>query len=186
MSHSSYIVGAINIQKSDQPSFQLQPFNGKREIMMSGYTQQFEKMASAQKEFLEPMKKMNEFAVDAFEKMTRHNYQVAGDFVDFSVEQARAVAAVDGVAGLFEQQVAAAQSFADLIGKRTGEYSVMTRDIFTEGQDVVKTSIVEPAQRVGDKYSEVAKGFQDDMKESFQAAGAVVKSASPKPKATAK
>jgi len=148
---------------------------------MSGYTQQFEKMASAQREFFEPMRKMNEFAVDAFEKISRHNYDVAGDFVDYTVEQARATAAVESVNGLFEQQVAAAQSFADLVGKRSGEYSVMTRDLFSECQDAVKANIVEPAQRAGEKYNEVAKDFQDDMKESFQAAGSEKRSA-PKPK----
>jgi hypothetical protein len=152
---------------------------------MSGYTQQFEKMANAQREFFEPMRKMNEFAVDAFEKVSRHNYEVAGDFVEFSVEQVRATAAVDSVNGLFEQQVSAAQSFADLIGKRSGEYTVMTRDMFSECQDAVKTNIVEPAQRAGEKYNEVAKEFQDEMKENFQAASAATKSASAKPKAKA-
>jgi len=138
---------------------------------MNGYTQQFEKMADAQREFFEPMRKMNEFAVDAFEKLTRHNYHVAGDFVDYTVDQTRAAAAVEGVNGLFEHQVTAAQSFADLVGKRTGEYSVMSKDMFTECQNIVKTNIVEPTQRAGEKYSEAAMEFQEEVKESFQAAG---------------
>lgn len=153
---------------------------------MNGYTQQFEKMANAQREFFEPMRKMNEFAVDAFEKMTRHNYQVAGDFVDYTVEQTRAAASVEGVNGLFEQQVAAAQSFADLIGKRSGEYSVMSRDMFTECQDAVKTNIVEPTQRAGEKYSEAAKEFQEEVKDSFQAVGAAANSATAKAKSAKK
>lgn len=151
---------------------------------MSGYTQQFEKMANAQREFFEPMRKMNDFAVDAFEKVTRHNYEVAGDFVDFSVEQVRATAAVESINGLFEQQVSAAQSFADLVGKRSGEYSVMTRDMFSECQDAVKANIVEPAQRAGEKYNEVAKEFQDELKGNFQAATAAAKPSATKAKAS--
>ena len=154
---------------------------------MMGYTQQFEKMADAQKEFFEPMRKMNDFAICSFEKMARHNCEVARDIVDFTVEQARATTEVEGVSGLFERQIAATQSFADLVGKRTGEYTVMSRDMFTECQEAVKLNIMEPAQRAGEKYNEVAKDFQEGMKESFQsAAGAPAKSSTPRRAKTAK
>ena len=153
---------------------------------MMGYTQQFEKMADAQKEFFEPMRKMNEFAICAFEKMARHNHEVAGDFVDYAVEQTRAAAEVDGISGLFDQQLAATQSFADLVGKRSGEYTVMSRDMINECQEAVKLNIMEPAQRAGEKYNEVAKDFQDGIKESFQSAGAAAKSATPRRAKSAK
>ena len=144
------------------------------------YNQQFEKMANAQREFFEPMREMNELAVCSFEKMARQNYDVAGDFIDFTVDQFRSVTRVQGVSDLFEQQVASSQSFAEMVGKRSGEYAEMSRDMFVECQEAVKVNVVEPAQRAGEKYSEAAKEFQDEMKQSFQSAGAPVKSSNSK------
>jgi|GEM_PF-1965541 len=142
---------------------------------MFGYTQQFEKMANAQKEFLEPMRRMGEFSVDTFEKYAKQNYQVAGDFVDFTVEHMRASTAAQTPAGFVEQQVAATQALADFTGRRASEYSTLAREVFTESQDVFKSNVMEPAQRAGEKYAEAAKEFQTEMKETIQSASASMK-----------
>lgn len=135
---------------------------------MNGYTEQFVSMTDAQREIFEPMVNMNKFAVDAYEKLARHNYNLAGDLVDFSIEQARAAAAADNVNSLLQQQVSASQAFADLVGKRASEYSVMTRDMFTECQSAIQSNIVAPARRTGEKYSEASDEFHREARNSVQ------------------
>ena len=137
-------------------------------MTMNKYTDHFENLTGAQREIFGPIVKMNKFAVDAYEKVARHNYNLAGDFVDFTIEQAQATAAADSVNGLLQQQVSAVQAFADLVGKRTSEYSVMTRDMFMECQDAVKSNIVEPVRRAGERYSDAAHEFQSEFKDPKQ------------------
>lgn len=95
---------------------------------MTDFTEQFQEFAKLQSEFMQPMREMSSVAVDSFESLSRLNYSVQGDLVDYSIEQAQLVASADNVASLMSKQYETAKSFGEKMSGRVAEYSDLAKD----------------------------------------------------------
>ncbi len=75
-----------------------------------------------QKEALEPMMAANAVATDAFERLSRQNYAVLGDYINFAVEQARLSTQASDYAQLLAKQTEHARTFGEQLVRRSQEY----------------------------------------------------------------
>ena len=108
---------------------------------MTDFTEQFQEFAWLQSEFLPPLREMNGVGVDSFESLSRLNYSVQGDIVDYSIEQAQLMASADNVASLMSKQYETAKTFGEKMSTRATEYS----DIAKEYQASVQKIEIAPA-----------------------------------------
>jgi len=108
---------------------------------MTDFTEQFQEFAKLQSEFLQPLREMSGVAVDSFESLSRLNYTVQGDIVDYSIEQAQLLASADNVASLMSKQYETAKAFGEKISGHATEYS----DLAKEYQASVQKIEVAPA-----------------------------------------
>ncbi len=108
---------------------------------MTDFTEQFQEFAKLQSEFLKPLREMSGVAVDSFESLSRLNYSVQGDLVDYSIEQAQLVASADNVASLMSKQYETAKTFGEKMSARVTEYS----DLAKEYQASVQKIEIAPA-----------------------------------------
>lgn len=108
---------------------------------MTDFTEQFQEFAKLQSEFLQPLREMSGVAVDSFESLSRLNYSVQGDIVDYTIEQAQLMASADNVASLMSKQYETAKTFGEKMSGRATEYS----DIAKEYQASVQKIEITPA-----------------------------------------
>ncbi|EGG94576.1 hypothetical protein IMCC1989_2613 [gamma proteobacterium IMCC1989] len=95
---------------------------------MTDFTEQFQEFAKLQSEFMQPLREMSGVAVDSFENLSRLNYSVQGDIVDYSIEQAQLVASTDNVASLMSKQYETAKAFGEKISARAAEYTELAKE----------------------------------------------------------
>ncbi len=95
---------------------------------MTDFTEQFQEFAKLQSEFMQPVREMNGVAVDSFENLSRLNYSVQGDFVDYAIEQAQLLASADNMASLLSKQYETAKAFGEKMSGRVTEYSDLAKD----------------------------------------------------------
>ncbi len=108
---------------------------------MTDFTEQFQEFAKLQAEFMQPLREMSTVAVDSFESLSRLNYSVQGDMVDYSIEQAQLAASADNVASLMSKQYETAKAFGEKMSGRIAEYS----DLAKEYQASVQKIEIAPA-----------------------------------------
>lgn len=89
---------------------------------MTNVNEQINQFWSFQKEALEPMRAFNGIAADAFERVSRQNYAVLGDMLNFAVEQARLPAKASDASELFARQMEYTRAFGEQLARRTQEY----------------------------------------------------------------
>ena len=82
----------------------------------------FANFAGFQKEALEPMRAANGVAADAFERLSRQNYAVLGDYINFAVEQARLSTQASDVTQFLTKQTEHARTFGEQLVRRSQEY----------------------------------------------------------------
>ena len=75
-----------------------------------------------QKEALEPMRAANGAAADAFERLSRQNYAVLGDYINFAVEQARLPVQTADYTQYLAKQMEHARTFGEQLVRRSQEY----------------------------------------------------------------
>ena len=92
-------------------------------------TEQIKQLAEIQQRSLEPMRAFGGFAVDAFEQMTRKNYALAGDVVDFSIRQSNLALKGDNPSETVSAQMAEGKAFAELMNRRASEYAELANDL---------------------------------------------------------
>jgi len=101
---------------------------------MKDFNQQWEELAQMQRKAFEPMQNLNALALNAVERVTRHNYAVLGDFVDYAVAQAgiaktSLAADLTSPKGMVEAQMAQTEMFADKLRARTAEYLELVGEV---------------------------------------------------------
>ena len=101
---------------------------------MKDFSQQWEELAQMQRKAFEPMQNLNAVAFNAVERVTRHNYAVLGDFVDYAVAQADIAKTslttdVTSPKGMVEAQMAQTEQFADKLRSRTAEYLELVGEV---------------------------------------------------------
>jgi phasin family protein len=89
---------------------------------MSIQNDPFTQFLGFQKEALEPIRAANVVAADAFERLSRQNYAVIGDYVNFFVEQARLPAKTTDINEYLTQQMEHARAFGEQLVRRSQEY----------------------------------------------------------------
>lgn len=123
---------------------------------MTSFVENFEKLSALQKQGLEPIRDFTVFAVDAFEKLARKNYEFCGDVLDFAVAQARLPIDVAEPKDLFERQVASGKAFAALLTDRANEYVELGKELKDTSASLFEEDIVEPARKATEAATQKA------------------------------
>ena len=84
--------------------------------------EQMKQFGDMQQRSLEPMRAFGAVAVDAFEQMTRKNYALVGDMIDYTVKQASLPLKGEGINETIAAQISESKAFAELMNQRSGEY----------------------------------------------------------------
>jgi phasin family protein len=82
----------------------------------------YENFAGFPKEALQPMRAANGVAADAFERLSRQNYAVLGDYINFAVEQARLPVQTADYTQYLAKQMEHARTFGEQLVRRSQEY----------------------------------------------------------------
>lgn len=114
---------------------------------MTTFVENFEKLADLQKQGLEPVRNYTVFAVDAFEKLVRKNYEFCGDVLEYAVAQAKLPIDIAEPKELFERQIASGKAFAELLTDRANEYVELGKEIKETSTSLFEEDIVEPAKK---------------------------------------
>ena len=85
-------------------------------------TEQLSQFSQYQQDAVEKLRARSASGVESWEKFARYNLAVMGDFVDFSVEQARLATTTSEPQELLGKQVENASAFAKVLEGRTREY----------------------------------------------------------------
>ncbi|MDX1516013.1 MAG: phasin family protein [Woeseiaceae bacterium] len=123
---------------------------------MTTFVENFEKLSELQKQGLEPVRNFTVFAVDAFEKLARHNYAVAGDVLEYAVKQAKLPVDVAEPKELFERQVATGKAFAELLTVRANEYIELGKQFKDTSAALFEQDVVEPAKKAAEAATQKA------------------------------
>ena len=123
---------------------------------MTSFVENFEKLSALQKQGLEPIRNFTVFAVDAFEKLARKNYEFCGDVLDFAVAQARLPIDVAEPKDLFERQVASGKAFAALLTDRANEYVELGKELKDTSTSLFEEDVVEPARKAAEAATQKA------------------------------
>ena len=86
------------------------------------FKEQFEQIGQFQKNAAEKLQSRSAVGVDNWEKFARYNLAVMGDWVDFSVEQARLATTVSEPQEFFGKQADNVAAFSRVLEGRTREY----------------------------------------------------------------
>jgi len=106
--------------------------------------EQMKQFGDVQQRGLEPMRAFGAVAVDAFEQMTRKNYALVGDMIDYTVKQASLPLKGEGLNETIAAQVNESKAFAELMNQRSGEYMDLVNTIggkFREASDDAAATI---------------------------------------------
>ena len=114
---------------------------------MTSFVENFEKFSELQKQGLEPVRDFTVFAVEAFEKIARQNYALAGDVLDFAVSQAKLPVDIAEPKELFERQVASNKAFAELLTDRANEYVELGKNLKDQSTTLFEQDVVEPVKK---------------------------------------
>ena len=114
---------------------------------MTTFVENLEKLTDLQKQGLEPVRNYTVFAVDAFEKLVRKNYEFCGDVLEYAVAQAKLPIDVSEPKELFERQIASGKAFAELLTDRANEYVELGKEIKETSTSLFEEDIVEPAKK---------------------------------------
>ena len=115
------------------------------------FSEQFEQFSHYQKQAVEKLQARSAAGVDNWEKFARHNLAVIGDWVDFSVEQARLATSATEPEEFFGKQMDNASAFAKVVEGRTKEYIDLLKGTATaaseEIQEATRESVVKPVKK---------------------------------------
>lgn len=123
---------------------------------MTDFTEQFQEFAKLQSEFMKPVREMSGVNVDSFETLTRLNYSVQGDIVDYTIEQAQLAASADNIASLMSKQYETAKAFSEKMSARASEYSDIAKEYQASLQKIELAPAFEAPAKPAPKSSKKA------------------------------
>ena len=94
---------------------------------MTNPNEQFQKYVDFQREAFEPLRAFSDVAAQTFERIARQNYAVLGDYIEFTVEQAKLPTQVTDLNDFFGKQMAHNRAFGEKLAKRSQEYAEIAR-----------------------------------------------------------
>jgi hypothetical protein len=104
----------------------------------------FTNFTAFQKEALEPMLAVNSMAADAFERLSRQNYAVLGDYVNFAVEQARLPIQTPDYSQYLTRQMEHARIFGEQLVRRSQEYMDIMTAFQAKAQATAQSAVQAP------------------------------------------
>ena len=107
------------------------------------FSQQLGQFSQYQKDAVEKLQARSAANVENWEKFARHNLAVMGDFVDYTVEQARLATTVTEPEEFFGKRIENATAFAKVLEGRTKEYI----DLWTETATAASEEIQEATKK---------------------------------------
>ncbi len=108
---------------------------------MTTQTDPFNAFIGFQKEALEPIRAANGMAADAFERLSRQNYAVLGDFLNFAVAQARLPTSVADYNEYLAKQMEQSRAFGEQLVRRTQEYVEIASAFQAKAQAAVQAPV---------------------------------------------
>ena len=96
---------------------------------MKSVNELFADMQEKTLESLAPLKDMNVLAAEAFERIARKNYDLMGDFIDYTVAQLKTPANTANLQEAYEQGVAETKAFTEKVNARTAEYVALAGEL---------------------------------------------------------
>lgn len=123
---------------------------------MTSFVDNLEQFSELQKQGLEPVRDFTVFAVEAFEKIARQNYALAGDVLDFAVSQAKLPVDISEPKDLFERQVASNKAFAELLTDRANEYVELGKNLKDQSTTLFEQDVIEPAKKAAEAATQKA------------------------------
>lgn len=118
---------------------------------MTTQNEQFTNFIGFQKEALEPIRAANGMAADAFERLSRQNYAVLGDYLNFAVEQARLPTQTADYTQYLARQMEQARTFGEQLVRRSQEYVDILSAFQAKAQTAVQTATQAATQVPGAK-----------------------------------
>ncbi len=97
----------------------------------------------------EPMFKAQQDSLKTFEKIARHQYAIAGDYLEYSLTAARTLATTKEPSEIFTKSAELNQKFTETANKRFQEFITLSGE--------VQTSIVRIMEDAGAKIAESAE-----------------------------
>lgn len=102
--------------------------------------EQFKAFADIQAKSMEQMLPFATMAADATSKLLRKNYEVMGDWVDYTVEQAQLPLSGDAPSDIAAAQMAANKKLSETMSTRASEYVEMAKGWGEQAQATVEKS----------------------------------------------
>jgi hypothetical protein len=113
---------------------------------MTTQNEQFASFIGFQQEALEPIRAANGMAADAFERLSRQNYAVLGDYINFAVEQARLPTQTADYTQYLARQMETTRQFGDQLVRRSQEYMDILSAFQAKAQTALQTATQAAAQ----------------------------------------
>ena len=112
---------------------------------MSDQNDQIKQFFDFQVQNLKPVADFYANGVDIFEKFTRQGYAVAGDFVDFAVQQAKLPTEVQNVNDYANKQVETTRAFGAKMVERFLGFADLARSAQAQTTEVVAAEVKKAA-----------------------------------------
>jgi phasin family protein len=107
---------------------------------MTTQNDQFATFIGFQQEALEPVRAATSMAADAFERLSRQNYAVMGDYLNFAVEQTRLPTQTADYTQYLAKQMEHARTFGEQLVRRSQEYVDIMSAFQAKAQAAVQTA----------------------------------------------
>ncbi len=96
---------------------------------------QFKQLTDLQSRTLEPLRVFAAAAADAVEQVTRKNYAVVGDVLEYSIKQVKLPLSSDNLTDVTSAQVAEANALVELMNSRATEYADLAQQFSSKAKE---------------------------------------------------
>ena len=119
-----------------------------------------------------PVLKAQQEGVNTVDRVGRYQYAVAGDYLEWSLAQAKLALAVQSPADFFSKQVELTTALSEKLRARAEEFSTLATQVQASFTDAVKettSNVVGTTMKAADqakKFAEEVKKFDDPRKKA--------------------
>ena len=96
---------------------------------------QIKQLTDLQSRTLEPLRAFAATAADAVEQVTRKNYAVVGDVLEYSIKQVKLPLSSDNLTDVTSAQVAEANALVELMNSRATEYADLAQQFSSKAKE---------------------------------------------------
>ena len=100
---------------------------------------QIKQLTDLQARTLEPLRVFAAEAADAVEQITRKNYAVVGDLLEFSIKQVKLPLSSDNLTDVTSAQVSEANALLELMNSRATEYADLAQQFSSKAKEATES-----------------------------------------------